>query len=76
MHTEHAPDVRVSESKTGLEQAAAGEIVRAARVAIADRGVFRWVLAGGETPRSVYRLLAEEPYSEAINWPRVHWPAV
>lgn len=44
-------------SLAGLEQAATQTILNAAREAIADRGVFRIVLAGGSTPRNVYQLL-------------------
>jgi len=47
-------------SVSGLEQAAAQAILDAARRAIADRGAFHVVLAGGGTPRNVYKLLREE----------------
>jgi 6-phosphogluconolactonase len=40
-----------------LEQAAARTILDAARTAIASRGAFRLVLAGGSTPLNVYKLL-------------------
>lgn len=40
-----------------LEQAAVAEILRAAHDAIAARGAFRIVLAGGSTPRKVYEAL-------------------
>jgi len=37
----------------------------------AERGYFTLALAGGQTPRSLYRLLARE-YRERIPWPQVH----
>jgi len=49
---------RVFPDTTSLQVAAADYILEAARVAIAARGVYRLVLAGGETPRSVYARLA------------------
>lgn len=30
-------------------------------------------IAGGETPRPVYALLAQSPYRECFPWDRVHW---
>ena len=30
-------------------------------------------IAGGDTPRPVYRLLAQSPYRECFPWDRVHW---
>lgn len=42
---------------TALEQAAVRFILECAKQAIADRGVFRIVLAGGSSPRSVYQAL-------------------
>jgi len=46
-------------------QRLAGESVRAA-------GRFSVALSGGSTPRALYRLLAEPPFRDAIDWPRVH----
>ena len=43
-----------------LQQAACRRIIDAARRAIAQRGEFLIVLAGGNTPRRVYRLLRDE----------------
>ena len=43
-----------------MQQAACRRIIDAARRAIAQRGEFLIVLAGGNTPRRVYRLLRDE----------------
>lgn len=49
---------RVFPDSAALHAAAAGYILDSARAAIVARGVFRLVLAGGETPRAVYARLA------------------
>ena len=52
-----------------LAQAAAAKFVEYARAA-GDR--FCVSLAGGNTPRRVYELLATAPFSRQINWTKVH----
>jgi len=51
-----------------VAQRAAAIVVEAAAAAIAARGVFHWVLAGGTTPKRCYELLRQAD----INWPNVH----
>jgi len=55
-----------------LTRAAADRVVACARAAIAARGRFLFVLSGGSTPRSLYELLAADPYATQIDWSRVH----
>lgn len=55
-------------SQAGLEHAARRFILDAAQQAIAARGAFRIVLAGGITPRNIYRALR----SAAADWPAWH----
>lgn len=50
-----------------LQQEACARILREADAAIAARGRFDLVLAGGSTPQAVYRLLREQ----SADWP--HW---
>lgn len=52
--------------------ASADAFVAAAREAIAARGRFVAVLAGGTAPMRAYALLAEEPRASAVDWARVH----
>jgi 6-phosphogluconolactonase len=54
-----------------LALAAATRIAAAAADAVAARGRFRLVLAGGETPRQTYRVLAGEVFARQVDWPRV-----
>jgi 6-phosphogluconolactonase len=39
----------------------------------ASTGRFALALAGGGTPRQLYRLLTEPPWRDRVPWPRVHW---
>src|SRR5579863_7571894 len=45
--------------RQALYQAALKTILDAARQAVAERGQFHLVLAGGETPRAIYRMLRD-----------------
>lgn len=54
----------------GLSRAAAVAVSQAARRCVADRGYFTLVLAGGNTPRTLYRILAEQ--EAQLAWPRIH----
>lgn len=56
------------DSAADLATAAVAAILAAARAAIAERGAFHLVLAGGTTPRRVYEKLAAEP----ADWARWH----
>ena len=56
------------ESADSLASAAVEAVLAAARTAIAERGAFHLVLAGGTTPRLVYEMLARQP----AEWGRWH----
>lgn len=64
----------VGADPAGAALAAAGEVARRARGAIAARGRFTVALAGGATPRRLHALLADPagPFAAAIDWSRVH----
>lgn len=55
-------------SQSSFEQAAIGFILESAERAIASRGAFHIVLAGGHTPRNIYRALR----SAVTKWPSWH----
>lgn len=60
-------------SLAGLEQAATQTILDVARAAIASRGSFRIVLAGGSTPRNVYEMLRQTNANGGdATWPAWH----
>ncbi len=53
-----------------LAKAAAERVL--ARIA-ANGGRVSICLTGGSSPKQLYQLLATDPYSSQIPWPRVHW---
>ncbi len=55
-----------------LGRAAADFFARKAREAVEARGRFSVLLAGGDTPRRTYELLAVEPHRGRVPWERVH----
>jgi 6-phosphogluconolactonase len=55
-----------------LAEALADAFVAAARDAIAARGRFTVALAGGNTPRDAYALLAQDPRCSRVTWSAVH----
>ncbi|MGD9902184.1 MAG: 6-phosphogluconolactonase [Vicinamibacterales bacterium] len=69
---EHEVEVRVCGSADQTIAAAAGEVVEAARTAIAARGRFLFALSGGSTPRPLYERLAAPPWREQVDWSRTH----
>lgn len=57
---------------TTVARAAARFFVEWAWQSIARHGAFRVALAGGETPRAMYRTLAEAEYRLQVDWAKVH----
>ncbi len=55
-----------------LSRDAAGRFADASSRSIAAHGRFTVALSGGSTPRGLYRLLGNAPYSDSIEWQRVH----
>lgn len=66
------PVVEVYRSTAELERDAAERIILMTNKAIGERGVCFVALSGGETPRSVYRLLGTAPMNNRVDWSRVH----
>lgn len=64
--------VLVFDTPEEVARAAAERFVKYANEAIAERGVFSVALAGGNTPRRVYELLASDPFKSLIKWSSVH----
>ncbi len=62
--------IHVSNDIAGVAIVAAELIVESAAKAIASRGVFSLVLAGGSTPRALYELLTADAYYSRIDWTR------
>ena len=64
-----ARDVRTFSDLDALSNAAADEIVAIAKASVAARGRFTMALAGGNTPKRTYELLATR-HRDAIDWSR------
>lgn len=64
-------DLEIYSDSETLMHAEAERVVALARAAIAERGRFTVALAGGETPRRLYELLAAPEYASQIDWERV-----
>src|SRR5262249_20667317 len=65
------PIIRQYSDKEQVSRAGADEFVRLARAAIASRGRFTVALSGGSTPKRLFELLADKPYRDQVDWPRV-----
>ncbi|HEX8146005.1 MAG TPA: 6-phosphogluconolactonase [Pyrinomonadaceae bacterium] len=65
-------NVFVFDDAESVARAAAARVAELARESIGARGLFTIALSGGNTPRSVYRLLAGGEYGGGIDWPNVH----
>jgi len=67
------PRLHVFPDPAALALAAAERIAAVAAEAIAARGRCRLVLAGGETPRQTYEVLAGAGQAGRVDWPRVEF---
>ena len=63
--------IEIFEDHEGLVRTAAERIAATLMGALKEKSSAALVLTGGNTPRPVYELLAEPPYSERIPWDRV-----
>ncbi len=69
---ENKRDIQVAPTAGDLAHVACELISAAAAASIARRRTFRIALAGGSTPRAVYRLLAEDAYMDYRSW-QIFW---
>ena len=68
------PDIRIAATVDELSRAAAAEFVEVVTAAVAARDIAAVALAGGSTPRHVYRLLAEDPpLSSRVPWRKIQF---
>jgi len=65
-------EVEVVPTTEALMRAAAQSFVSSSADAIRSTGRFAVALSGGSTPKSLYTLLASDPYVASIDWSRVH----
>jgi 6-phosphogluconolactonase len=62
------PGVRIYDDASAVARALADTIVAAGQEAIARNGSFHLALSGGNTPRTAYELLAQNPDDDALSW--------
>lgn len=62
-------DIHIFKDSEALSYAAAEIFVEAANKAIRARGRFLAALSGGNTPTNLYRLIADEPFRQQVDWP-------
>lgn len=65
--------IEISQSAEALSRAAAERFVRITTAAVRVRGRCAVALSGGSTPKSVYRVLAYEPYRSQVQWDRIEF---
>ncbi|MBW7998356.1 MAG: 6-phosphogluconolactonase [Candidatus Glassbacteria bacterium] len=61
-------EIRVYDDKNSLSGASAELVCELAGAAVEDHGSFTLMLAGGSTPRTLYALLADEPFNARMPW--------
>lgn len=64
----NAGELQVFADAEAVARALAELIVDVGATAQADRGRFSLALAGGNTPRAAYALLAQDPFRSALSW--------
>ena len=62
------PEIVIARDAALLATDAAGRFVAVAQDAVKKRGHFAVALAGGSTPAALYRLLAQGPFRDEVNW--------
>ena len=67
------PRIILSPDAAALARKAADMLIEQARHAIAARGRFTLALSGGSTPRTLYTLLAAEPFRSQIDWDKIEF---
>ena len=66
------PGVTICANPEALAQRVAETVSGLLRSAIQMRGAVFVALAGGDTPRRIYEVLAGDPYRSGIDWEAVH----
>jgi 6-phosphogluconolactonase len=66
-------ELSIHPNANALSNAGAKQFATLAESAIALRGVFNVALAGGSTPRQLYRRLVQPPYLDGLDWLNIHF---
>ena len=65
--------IMIFPNAAALAEDAARQIVELARQSIRERGRFTFVLSGGSTPKTLFSMLAAEPYRSQIDWGKIEF---
>jgi 6-phosphogluconolactonase len=66
-------EIHVSKNTADLSQDLANRIAALIKDTLATQDRFTFVLSGGSTPKALYALLSESPFSEEIPWEKIHF---
>ncbi|WP_343673783.1 6-phosphogluconolactonase [Chitinophaga sp.] len=66
-------ELHIAKNTQELSENLAAWISNYIQEVLQDQDIFTFVLSGGSTPKSLYQLLAKEPYSKMIPWKRIHF---
>jgi 6-phosphogluconolactonase/glucosamine-6-phosphate isomerase/deaminase len=69
---DHLPEILIYPDAAALAQAACEQITSVCAGAIARRQRCSLALCGGSTPRAIYALLGQEPYTTILDWKLLH----
>lgn len=67
------PEIVVCDGVEDLSVKAADAFVKTAATAVSEKDMFTVALSGGNTPLSLYRLLATDAYIKRVDWKKVHF---
>lgn len=65
--------LHIAKDSAALSKDVADYLVTLIRDVLKEQDKFTFVLSGGSTPKALYRLLAESPYKENIEWNKIHF---
>ncbi|HEY0635503.1 MAG TPA: 6-phosphogluconolactonase [Gammaproteobacteria bacterium] len=68
-----SPELHIHDSAGALFEAAARRIIELGNEAIEQRGEFNLALAGGQTPRALYRCLGAPALQPRLDWTRLQF---
>ncbi|MAT44214.1 MAG: 6-phosphogluconolactonase [Anaerolineaceae bacterium] len=66
-------EITIFKNNNSLAQAAAKDFQETVVSAVNERGIAYVAFSGGSTPRSLFKLLAQPPFSDMIPWDKIHF---
>jgi 6-phosphogluconolactonase len=66
------PQIIITDDASELAETAANIFMSTAKDCVMQKNLFTVAISGGSTPRSMHKLLAEEPFRSDIPWNRTH----